>query len=321
MDPFLFAADLDGRPSALRDLQRVLVTDDPWSDLPDEVGQVLLVGMGSSMYAAGVAAARLRAHGVDAVAELASSELLPPPDTEQLVVAISASGCSSETQDAVTQYAGQSPVTVMTNVEASPLTEQADATVLMHAGEERGGVACRSFTHTQVLLLALEAKLTGVDRDLLSLLGRAVAAADDLLDRRLAWLPRLVDQFADADFTAVVGPFRRIAGAQQGALMFREGPRRPAVASETAEWSHVDVYLTKTQDYRMLLMPGSRYEGELLRWTRERGATVVSVGADVDGANDSVRYRHDDDDDVRFLTEVIVADLVAADLWQARTEA
>ena len=135
------------------------------------------------MFAAGVAAARLRAHGVDAVAELASSELLPPPDTEQLVVAISASGGSRETQDAVSQYAGQSPVFVVTNVEESPLAEVADHTVLMHAGEERGGVSCRSYTNTQVLLLALEAKFTGVERDLLAI-DDTGGAVDAVLDER-----------------------------------------------------------------------------------------------------------------------------------------
>ena len=58
----------------------------------------------------------------------------------------------------------------------SPLAAVADSTVLMHAGEERGGVSCRSYTHTQVLLLALEATLTGVDRDLLAILGRSADA-------------------------------------------------------------------------------------------------------------------------------------------------
>ena len=319
MDPQLFAADVEARPAVLRDLQRVLVTDDPWSEVPDDIGQVLLLGMGSSMFAAGVAAARLRAHGVDAVAELASSELLPPPDTEQLVVAISASGRSRETLDAVSQYAGQSPVFVVTNEEGSPLTEVADNTVLMHAGPERGGVSCRSYTNTQVMLLALEAKFTGVERDLLAILGRTVEATQDLLDRRVGWLPETVERLAGPDVTAVVAPYRRLGNAQQSALMLREGPRRPALSSETGEWSHVDVYLTKTQDYRMLLLPGSRYEDELLRWTRERGSTVVAAGAPVDGADHVVRYRNDEDEDVRLLAELMVAELVAADLWQAGT--
>ncbi len=317
MDPALFSADIEQRPDALQDLQRVLVTDDPWAGLPEEIEQVVFVGMGSSTFAASVAAARLRAHGVEAVAELASSELLPPPDPERLVVAISASGGSRETLDAVAQYAGQSPVVAVTNVEDSPLTKVADASVLMHAGVERGGVSCRSYTHTQVLLLALEARLTGVERDLLAMLGRSVEAASDLLDRRTGWMPEAVELLAGPDLTAVVAPFRRFGNAQQSALMLREGPRRPAVASETGEWSHVDVYLTKTQDYRMLLLPGSRYEDELLRWTRERGSTVVSVGAELDDAEMSIRYRHDEDEDVRLLTELMVAELVSADLWQA----
>jgi hypothetical protein len=65
----------------------------------------------------------------------------------------------------------------------------------------------------------------------------------------------------------------------------------------------------------MLLLPGSRYQSELLRWTSERGSTVVVVGDDVDGATASIRYRHDDDEGVCFLTELLVAEQVAADLW------
>ena len=316
MDPVLFSADLEERPSALRDLQRVLATDDPWSHLPAEVGQVLLLGMGSSTFAANVAAARLRALGVDAVAELASSDLLPPPNPEQLVVAISASGGSQETLDAVAPYVGHSPVTLITNSDGSPLASVADSTVLMHAGRERGGVSCRSYTHTQVLLLALESSLTGVERDLSALLSRAADACDDLLARRDSWLPQAVEILAGPDLTALVAPFRRLGNAQQSALMLREGPRRSAIASETGEWSHVDVYLTKTNDYRMLLLPGSRYEGELLRWTRERETKVVCAGASIDGVTQSIRYRHDADEAVRFLSELLVAEQVAAHLWR-----
>ena len=318
MDPIGFAADIQKRPSSLRDLQQVLLADDPWGLLPIDVTKVLFLGMGSSTFAASVAAARMRALGIDAVAELASSELLPPPEPGQLVVAISASGGSRETLDAVAQYQGHSPVVAVTNIEGTALTEAADGAVLMHAGLERGGVSCRSYTHTQVMLMALEERLCGVDRDLLAMVGGAADATQDLLDRRASWLPDLVDVMGDAELTAVVAPFRRLGNASQSALMLREGPRRPAIASETGEWSHVDVYLTKTQDYRVLLLPGSRYEPELLRWTSERGSTVVALGAAVDGADGSVRYRYDDDEEVRMLAEVVVTELLAADLWMAQ---
>jgi hypothetical protein len=124
------------------------------------------------------------------------------------------------------------------------------------------------------------------------------------------------DLVVGPDGTAIVAPAHRLSSAQQSALMLREGPRRAAVACETGDWSHVDVYLTKTLDYRMLLLAGSPWQAELLRWTRERDATVVAVGEDVADARATVRYRHDEDDDVRLLSEVLVAELVAADLWE-----
>jgi len=97
--------------------------------------------------------------------------------------------------------------------------------------------------------------------------------------------------------------------------MLREGPRLPAVGCETADWSHVDVYLTKTLDYRLVLLAGSRWEPELLDWVGRRGSTVVAVGAEVPGAAVTVRYPHDDEDDVRLLTETLVCELLAADAW------
>ena len=97
--------------------------------------------------------------------------------------------------------------------------------------------------------------------------------------------------------------------------MIREGPRRGAVHCETGDWSHVDVYLTKSLDYRMLLFAGSAYEDELLRWTSERDSLIVAVGDDISGATETVRYCGDDQDDVRLVTEVLVPELVAASLW------
>lgn len=212
---------------------RPVVHDDPWDAWPVASRRVLFVGMGSSLYASSAAAARLRHAGIDAVAELASRDLLPPatPDT-----------------------------------------------VPMRCGPEVGGVAYRSYQHTLGLLLALEA-----------LLG--------------------------PDGTHLVAPAHRLASAWQGALMLREGPRLSATGSETGDWSHVDVYLTKTTDYRMLLFAGSRWEDELLDWTGQRGSTVVAVGAEVPSAVQSLRYRDDDNDDVRLLTEVLVPELIAQAAW------
>ena len=318
MDPQKFLADLERKPEVLAALADHLDAQDPWGVLP-MASRFVFLGMGSSTYAAGVAAARLRSHGIHAVAELASSDLLPSADGHTVVVAVSAGGGSRETRAAVQHYVGRCPVVLLTNTPDGALTHDLEGGVHelvdMHAGEEEGGVACRSFQHTLALLLCLEPRVARVDLDVAALVRRTAAASADLLARRDEWLPEVRRLVVGPHGTHVVAPARRLSSAQQSALMLREGPRIPAYACETGDWSHVDVYLTRTTDYRMLLLAGSSWEDELLRWTAERGATVVAVGADVEGAAYSLRYEGDDDDDVRLLTEVLVAELLAADLW------
>jgi glucosamine--fructose-6-phosphate aminotransferase (isomerizing) len=319
MDAAGFLADLEEKPARLRELADLLESDDPWRDLPAALDQLVVIGMGSSHYAGSVAASRLRRHGVAAVAELASTDLLPPASSRTVVIAISASGGSEETLEAAKRYRGRCPVVAMTNTSDSALSRDADLVVPMHAGREVGGVACRSYQHTLALLMALEQRLVGSATPSIDRVLRAAAdASEDLLERRSAWLPRARDLLSGPDGLYVAAPARRLSSAQQSALMLREGPLIAAAACESGDWSHVDVYLTKTLDYRLLLYPGSRWDGGLLRWTAERHATVVAVGADATGAAFSVRYRGDTHDDVRLLTEPLVAELVAQDLWSQR---
>jgi glucosamine--fructose-6-phosphate aminotransferase (isomerizing) len=322
MDPDLFLADLEEKPARLSGLAGELRAHDPWSALGGLDVPVVLLGMGSSHYANQVAAARLRSRGVPAVAELAASDLLPLVRPGTLVVAVSASGGSAETLDAVRRLratgAGARFV-ALTDRPNAPMGALCDDIVELGAGEERGGVACRSFQHTLALLLALEARLTGRP-DVPSLLERAAEASAHLLDRRAGWLPAVSAAALGPQGTHVAAPARRISSALQSALMLREGPRLPAVGCETADWSHVDVYLTRTTDYRLVLLAGSRWEPELLDWVRERRSTLVSVGAETSGATVTVRYPHDDTDDVRLLAETLVVELVAADAWRGRSD-
>lgn len=318
MNPELYLADLEAKPAALATLAAALEEADPFAGLPPRVDRVLFLGMGSSRYAAGVAALRLRAAGVDAYADYASAAATCPATPGTLVVTISATGGSRETLDAAARYAGTPAFTVaVTNAPGSPVTEGARLVVPLHAGEERGGVSCRTFQHTLALLLALESRLTGTRRDVPALVRRAAEATADLLDRRDTWLPRALELLDGPHGVYTIAPAERLSSAEQSALMVREGPRRPADACETGDWAHVDVYLTKTLDYRALLFPGSRYDAQAMEWVRRRGSTVLAVGGEVEGAKETIRYRHDDDPEVALLTETLVAELVAARWWSA----
>jgi hypothetical protein len=101
--------------------------------------------------------------------------------------------------------------------------------------------------------------------------------------------------------------------------MLREGPRCAADACETGDWNHVDVYLTKSLDYRALVFTGSRFDATAAQWMRDRGSRFALVGPPtVAGAELVVRHPHDTDPLVRLLTEVLVPELLAAHWWAGR---
>jgi glucosamine 6-phosphate synthetase-like amidotransferase/phosphosugar isomerase protein len=319
MNPDRFATDLTRKPDVLSKLADTLAQHNPWTPaLPAEVTSVVFLGMGSSAYAGGVAAARLRARGICAVSEIASSDLLPVWGGGTLVVATSASGGSVETLDALDRIDPAVTTVAVTNTAGSAITARCDATVELLAEPEAGGVACRSYQHTLALLMALECHLTGTPTDgLVSAIAAAAHASDHLLSTENDWRPAVSEHLLGQAETHLCAPARRLCSAQQGALMFREGPRRPAVGCESGDWSHVDVYRTKNADVRMLVFAGSAWEAQMAEWTGPRGTRVIGVGGTVPGATATVRYPGDDVDDVRLLTEALVPELVAARYWQA----
>jgi fructoselysine-6-P-deglycase FrlB-like protein len=316
MSPDDFRRDLERKPAVLLDLADRLARANPWDVLAERPERVVMIGMGSSTYAASVAAARLRARGLVAVAELASSELLPAWGEGTLVVVISASGESAETVDALDRLPAGVTTVALTNVTGSTVGARCTHTIDLAAEPEKGGVACRTYQHTLALLLALEAHLTGDRLDaLVSVVRQTSEACAELLATEESWRPEVTRLLAGPTGTHLAAPARRLGSAQQAALMLREGPRRPAVACESGEWAHTEVYLTKNTDYRLLVFAGSVWEPGILEWTLPRATTVVCVGGEIEGASMAVRYPHDDVDDVRLLTEVLVVELVAAWLW------
>jgi glucosamine 6-phosphate synthetase-like amidotransferase/phosphosugar isomerase protein len=315
--PDLFLADLHRKPEVLRALAaRLREEGNPWTFLEHRPDRVVLLGMGSSAYAGGVAAARMRARGLVVVSELASTDLLPQWGPGTLVVAVSATGSSRETLAALEHVDPGATTVALTNNPESPLAARCDHTVAMHAEPEQGGVACRSFQHTLVMLMALEAHLAGEDPEqLVAAVEHAADGSQLLLDAQDDWLGHVTPLLDGPDGTHLVAPARRLSSALQGALMLREGPRRFATGCEAGDWAHVDVYLTKNTDYRLLVFAGSAWDDGIREWTGPRETTIVAVGGDFPGASATVRYPHDDVDDVRLLTEVLVPELVAAHLW------
>lgn len=314
-NPAGFGRDLEAKPAALARLGSSRTVRTAVAEVPTAARSICLLGMGSSRYAAEVAARRLRGAGIEAVAEYASTQLLPPPGARRLIVAISASGTSRETVAAASRCRGASPLVAVTEHVDSPLAELADVVVPLEAGAEEGGVASRTFQHSGLVLRLLEAHLASDRLDFEGLCNRVAEATTDLLDRRDEWLEPVAEALDGPDGVHVIAPAERWSSAAQSALMLREGPRRPAAASETGDWNHVDVYLTETTDYRALLLAGSPFDEEVMGSMRARGSSVVAVGADLAGTRHVLRYRRDDDPGVAVHTETLIAELVAARWW------
>jgi len=283
--------------------------------------RVLIIAMGSSRYAAESVAREARAGGYPVTVELASSTLLPPPSRDQLVIAISATGGSVEVLAAAQRYSGIGRLAAITNTSDSPLARLADLVIPLLADVEVSGVACRTFRHTFIVLSEVLIRLGATFAEEPAQVARASAhSIDALLTSASTWLEPISQALKGPNGSFLLAPVERFSSAQQSSLMLREVPRRPAYASETGDWSHVDVYLTKTLDYRALLFAGSAWDDQALDWLAQRGSTVVSVGRDLEQAVFSLRYPGDEDRMTAALAEPVVAELVAWDWYRADPE-
>lgn len=265
MDTARFIEDLQLVPDYLDRMAVLLQGGYPGvAGLPD-AGRILILGMGSSAYAAATAARKARADGVNVQVELASTALLPPPAPDLLVIAVSATGTSVEVLAAAERYRGTGGLVAVTNRPGSPLAAMADYTVEMNAGEEVSGISCRNFRHSLLVIAAVLERYGASYGMLAETAQRAAAGSRAVLDTSGQWLPQVSELLLGPDGTFLVAPAERFSSAAQGSLMIREVPRRPAYGSETGDWSHVDVYLSKTLDYRALVFTGSRWDQQA--WT------------------------------------------------------
>jgi fructoselysine-6-P-deglycase FrlB-like protein len=313
-----FLRDVLAAPARLDACLRAYTGSSPLAEL-GAPRRVVFAGMGSSRFAALPAAALLRSRGIDAVAELASTALPTKPAKAALAVGISASGSTPETVDALARHAGVSRSVAVTNHPDSPLAELADVVLPLHAGVEEGGVACLTFQATLAVLQLLAGRVSGLG-PYPGDLRPAVDAAAALRDCRGTWLEELAERIAAATTTYWVAPAERSSSALQSALMLREGPRLAADATETGDWLHVDVYLSRRPGYTALLYPGSRFDEGVMAYARERDATIVVFGRDVAGAAKIVPLEDADRPFVPLLVETGVAELIAAELWRRGVE-
>ncbi len=282
-------------------------------------GRILLVGMGSSRFAAMSTVTFLRGRGLSVDVELASTSRPIAPSPELTVVAISSSGATPEVVAAVERHRGRSALVVaVTNQPDSPLAGAAEAVVPLLEAAEAGGVACRTYVATVAsLLLLADRSTTGSPGSGLvpPAVRLAVAAADDLVTRLSLWQMAAADLLDRADQLHVLGDAARFGSVEQAALVLREGPRLGAVAFDAGDWLHVGMY-TAVPGFRAILFSGTPYDAEIGRVVGERGGQLVAIGRPVDGAALGIGHGASDRMPASALVETLVTDLIAAELWR-----
>ena len=194
--------EIHEQPRALSDTIRGRARLDPASALSDDlnisdealrsIDRVLVIGMGTSLHAAMIGRWWMeQIAGIPADFENASEFRFRAPllGHSTLVVAVTQSGETIDTLGAMNHVRDRwgAPQVVITNVEGSEATRQADASIIMRCGPEVGVASTKTFVGSLAALYLLACRIGRVQRRL----------SDDDLSTRLEQLltaPSLVDR-------------------------------------------------------------------------------------------------------------------------------
>lgn len=249
---------------------------------------IMTCARGSSDHAATFAKylfeTRLGMLTTSAAPSIASVYGAAPGLTDMLAIAISQSGKSPDILATVAAARGAGAHTVaLVNVADSPLAQQVDTLLPLHAGAERSVAATKSYIASIAALLHLAAHWAQ-DDDLLA----ALAETPALLGQAWAadWSP-LVDRLADARGLYVIGRGIGFGVAQEAALKFKETCGLHAEAFSAAEVKHGPMALVGP-DFPLLVFRQSDETSDsvddLVREVVARGGHVLIAGEPVDGA-------------------------------------
>lgn len=311
----LLREDIHAGPEALgRLLDAYAAPGGPLSGVGGRPARVAFAGLGSSGYAASTAAAEARRADLAAWAEYASTSAPTPPDEEQMLVAISASGRTREVVATARRHLDISRVVALTNDPESPLAGAADHVLPLLAGHESAGIATRTFRATLAVLGMLIGRWGGAG-DTAASLRSAVDALRAVIDGSSAWLPPAVDLFDRASAIDVLGDAADSALVHQAALMLREAPRLPAVGHDSADWLHTAIYLAYP-GHRALLFSGSAADAEVVDTIKRRGGETVVIGRPVEGAVLTIEAPSIEAPLARAVVLSIAAELLALELWE-----
>jgi glucosamine--fructose-6-phosphate aminotransferase (isomerizing) len=250
-------------------------------------GEIVLVGSGSSLFAAQLGAIALRRRGVTAHA-VAATEALGDAKAYQrrVVVAISQSGRSSDVLLALDALQPSRTI-ALTNTADSPLAARADITIDVGAGPEEAIPATKSVSGTIAILLSAASLVAGKHtRDAEVLVATAQTIGAWLDSSGVDPVVRASVAIAARHDVIVLGTDYGAPIAREAALKFKEATYLHAEGFEAGEFRHGSAAMIDASSVVLGIMDRDALEivGRPLREARKSGALRYVIGTTtVDG--------------------------------------
>jgi glucosamine--fructose-6-phosphate aminotransferase (isomerizing) len=211
------------------------------------------------------------------------------PDT--LVLGISQSGQSPDIVGVLEEARSQGQLTAaLTNDPASPLAQQADHAIALHAGDERSIAATKTYTTELLAVAMLSTALSGSveARQALTqipgLVAQTLQANQDVA--------QIAERYRYAINCVVIGRGYNYATAFEIALKLKELTYTVAEPYSSADFLHGPLALIEHGFPALMIAPSGRMLAEMQRFVEqlnEREAEVIAITDDAGLAGDALR--------------------------------
>jgi glucosamine--fructose-6-phosphate aminotransferase (isomerizing) len=203
----------------------------------------------------------------------------PPRLEDGLVVGISQSGQSPDIVAVLKEARKQgAPTLAITNDASSPLAEQADYVIPVHAGEEQAVAATKTYT-AQVTALALLSCALGDDTGRLEMLRRIPLAVERVLGREEV-IAGVVERYRYMDTCVVLGRGYNYATAFEIALKLKELNYLDAEPYSSADFMHGPIAVVGSGFPSMVVAPSGKMFDTMRAFSlelRSRGAELLII--------------------------------------------
>ncbi|MXV64126.1 glutamine--fructose-6-phosphate transaminase (isomerizing) [Natronorubrum sp. JWXQ-INN-674] len=288
--------EIDSQPTALANTieGRIDGDDVVFENLPpgsfEEIETVQFVACGTSYHAAMYGGQQLREAGVrtEILRATEYGATSGPVDERTLVVAVTQSGETADTLDAVRRATDQGARSLaVTNVVGSTAAREADEAVYIRAGPEVGVAATKTYSSQSVTLALLTQRIAADVPDATPVADRAemlesLTALPDHLETVLetSQAETLAREYLDSESYFFIGNGLGHSVALEGALKFKEITYEHAEGFSSGELKHGPLALVTEESPIFAVSTGSNDEKTKTNAieARSRGAPIVAVG-------------------------------------------